>query len=130
MKPKQTGGALKEYNDKEEDEDILKYFVDGYACNDKYLRIVPSRKYLSNPTKIKWVTLMKIILRPTRSLHVAKKMIYSKTFKKTIIHVETRRMKDLLFIEQVKLDVQQPQQQNKQELQTLQTTSVSVPKKV
>lgn len=111
-----------------EDEDILKYFVDGYACNDKYLRIVPSRKYLKNSAKIKWLTLMKIILRPTRSLHVAKKMIYSKTFRKTTIHVETKKMKDLLFIEQVKIDVLQPKQ-NKQDLQTLQT-AVLVPEKI
>lgn len=111
-----------------EDEDILKYFVDGYACNDKYLRIVPSRKYLKNPAKIKWLTLMKIILRPTRSLHVAKKMIYSKTFRKTTIHVETKKMKDLLFIEQVKIDVLQPKQ-NKQDLQTLQTAAL-VPEKI
>ena len=91
---------VKEYQASDEsEEELLKYFVDGYEINERYLRIVPSRKYLQAARKIRWVTVIRTLLQPTKSCREKNSIIYLKDFKQGRLKIETRKEKEILLIE-------------------------------
>lgn len=86
----------------EHEEEIMKYFRSGYEHNEKFLRLVPTKKYLESSTRVKWMTLVQTILRPSSTERQRSYCIYRKTFRNIVVEAITRQQGEILFIEKVK----------------------------
>lgn len=86
----------------ESEENIEKYFYDGYELNEKFMRIIPTKKYMNSAVRVKWLTLVKTILQPTKSDLSEPHVCYTKKFTNMAIEVFGTKKGDLLLIDMVK----------------------------
>jgi hypothetical protein len=84
------------------EEDIEKYFYDGYEMNKKFMRIIPTKRYMNSTVRVKWLTLVKTILQSTKCELSAPHICYTKKFTNMAIEVFGTKKGDLLLIDMVK----------------------------